>query len=237
VRWQGRPQQKPLTLLKALLALGGRKVSEAEIRELLWPDTTGDLQHRSFETTLYRLRQLLGVPGALDLTEGRLTLDPRYCWVDRWAFERRMTQFETAFDGSSDQKGASSDASATVTALGREALGLYCGPFLSGEEEIWAVLRRERLRNRYLRGIEKMGRALERAGNEANGVDWYRKGLDADPLAEELCRHLMRAYHRMGRRADALAASAQHKQVLARTLGIAPSPQIEAFAREIRDRE
>ena len=60
VRFSGKVQQKPLLLLKALIAFGGREVKEEQLCDALWPDAEGDLAHRSFETTLYRLRLLLG---------------------------------------------------------------------------------------------------------------------------------------------------------------------------------
>ena len=60
LRFNGKAQQKPLAMLKALIALGGRNVSEFHIAEALWPDSDGDMQHQSLATTLYRLRQILG---------------------------------------------------------------------------------------------------------------------------------------------------------------------------------
>ena len=53
-------QQKPLALLKALIALGAQHVPLDQILDSLWPDSEGDAAQTAFTSTLYRLRQLVG---------------------------------------------------------------------------------------------------------------------------------------------------------------------------------
>ena len=96
VEYGRKVQQKPLTLLKALVALGGREVPEARLTEFLWPEADGDLAHNSFEVALSRLRKFLGTDEALTLKEGHLSLSNRHCWVDVWAFARSLGQAEKA---------------------------------------------------------------------------------------------------------------------------------------------
>ena len=86
--FEGKVRHKPLTMLKALIALGGREVTEENLTDILWPDADGDAAHSAFTTTLSRLRQLLGFEQSIRFAEGKAVLDPRYCWVDVWAFER-----------------------------------------------------------------------------------------------------------------------------------------------------
>jgi len=73
--------QRPLELLKAIVALGGREVSTTNLMSALWPDADGDVAQRSFDTTLHRLRKILGDHRVLALKEGKLSLDGNYCWV------------------------------------------------------------------------------------------------------------------------------------------------------------
>src|SRR5438067_6688194 len=56
----GKAQRRPLELLKVLIAYGGAKVSESPVVDALWPRIAGDAAHRSFTSTLHRLRKLLG---------------------------------------------------------------------------------------------------------------------------------------------------------------------------------
>ena len=73
-------------MLKALIALGGKGIDEERLMDILWPEADGDQAYSALTTTLSRLRQLLGEK-VLEVQAGRVTLNPRYCWVDVWTFE------------------------------------------------------------------------------------------------------------------------------------------------------
>src|SRR6185369_15106661 len=96
--------KKPLELLKALISLGGKNVSQERLTDALWPDADGDLAQRSFDTTLHRLRKLLGNEKVLQLQAGRLSIDQRYCWLDIWAFERLCVEIEDVSKGQGQHK-------------------------------------------------------------------------------------------------------------------------------------
>ena len=185
--FSGRAQRRPMELLKALIAFGGREVSEERLTEALWPRIDGDSAHRSFTTTLHRLRKLLGEDKAIILREGRLTLDDRYCWVDTWALEQVLTEINNLFGGSgTDIKPE------TVTNLADKALALYEGPFMDREaDQSWYLSARERLRNKFLRAVGELARYWEETGQRERAVEYYQKGLEADNVAEGLYRHLM----------------------------------------------
>jgi two-component SAPR family response regulator len=71
------------------------------------------------------------------------------------------------------------------------------GPLLDGDESAWVASRATRcvaLRA----GADGTGRALERAGDWTTAIDVYRRGLEADNLAESFYRGLMRALARTG---------------------------------------
>ncbi len=87
---KGKAQKKPLELLKALIAHGGRGVDAAALTALLWPDAEGDDAKTSFDSNLYRLRKLLDVDGAILLADGKLSLNPELVWLDVTAFENAL---------------------------------------------------------------------------------------------------------------------------------------------------
>lgn len=220
-------QQKPLLMLKALIALGGRDVAEEQVTDLLWPEADGDLAHQAFATTLHRLRLLLGYEKALQLREGRLTLDGRYCWVDAWAFERLLVQAESA-----EREGAGRPSDLTFMRLAEKAIGLYKGSFLGGEAaHPWIVSPRERLRSRFLRAVGDVGRRWEIAGEWEKAAACYQRGLDADDLVESFYRRLMVCLKKSGREAEAQAAYNRCRKTLAARLGAAPSAETEAVFR------
>jgi LuxR family maltose regulon positive regulatory protein len=160
VRFSGKVQQKPLLLLKALIAFGGRDVKEEHLCDALWPDAEGDLAHRSFETTLYRLRQLIGKDKVVHLKEGRLTLDMQSCWVDAFALEQALDEAEALWEACRNcETGsrASKERATQAIQFTRKAIALYKGHFLEFElVQSWLLSPQERLRAKYIRGIEAL---------------------------------------------------------------------------------
>ena len=221
VEFGRKVQQRPLSLLKALIALGGRDVSEARLAELLWPDADGDLAHHSFEVALSRLRKLLGKEDALVLKEGRLSLSNRQCWVDVWAFERFLGQAEKA----------RKEGEGTVAIrLFEKVLSLYRGPFLQSEEMTWAESPREKMRSGFLRAVARLGQCHEDREHWEEAASCYRKGLEADDLAEELYRRLMVCHIRRGKEAEALSVYRRCRKTLSSVLGVDPSAETRAIA-------
>lgn len=228
IAFTGKAQQKPLRLLKALIALGGREVPREKLADALWPEAEGDLALQSLAVTVRRLRSLLGDEKAVHLTEGRITLCNRICWVDFWAFKRLFSRAEKSLR---EDAGSGSRAAAHL----EKALGLYRGDFLEDEKETpWAVPARERLRIKFLRCVMDAGRIHESAGEWDKALDCYRKGLSADDIHEEFYRRKMTCLHRLGRTSEALATYRQCFRTLA-ALGAALSPETESIYSSIRN--
>lgn len=230
VRFSRKVQHKPLAMLKILIALGGREVPEERMTDILWPEADADFAHNSFAMTLKRLRTLLGSENVLSLRDGRLTLDNRFCWVDAWTFERLLTAA-----GSSGREGAGGEEGRRFQPLMEKALTLYNGLFMAGETgNPWALSPRERLRSKFLRGVEMLGSHFERAGDWKNAARCYQKGLDVDNLAEQFYRGLMVCHQRQGRTTEALTVYHRCRKVLAAALGVHPSPATEAIYQSLR---
>jgi len=221
VEYGRKAQQKPLALLKALVALGGRWVPESHLAELLWPEADGDLAHHSFEVALSRLRKLLGTDESLALKEGRLSLSSRHCWVDVWAFARFLGQAEKA-----RKEGKGPEA----IRLFEKALSLYRGPFLPSEEMTCVASPREKLRSGFMRAVATLGQCYEDRELWDEAVSCYGKGIEADDLAEELYRRLMVCHLRQGREAEALSVYRRCRKTLSSVLGVDPSAETRAVA-------
>jgi DNA-binding SARP family transcriptional activator len=229
VRFSGKAQKKPLSLLKALITLGGREVSEEYLLDILWYDADGDVAHKSFATTLHRLRKLVGNEKILQLHEGRLTLDTRYCWVDVWAFERILGKVDVAW-----REGGDESKKAQAIQLAERAIEMYSGPYLSGEtDQPWTISYRERLRSKFLRNVRRLGLYWEEVGNCDKAVDCYQKGLEVDDLAEEFYQRLICCYHSLGRRAEAITVYNRCRNTLSLILGVEPSPSTEALCKKL----
>ena len=221
-------KSKPLELLKVLLAHGGRGVSEQNIMNDLWPEADGDRAHRSFDTTLFRLRQLLGVPEAIQVQKGNMTIDPHCCWVDSWAFERLLNRAEILL-----HKNDGDDRQAFI--LAHKAFRLYHGSFLTQDtDENWSIAMRKKLQSRFARGIELFGMHLETAGQWQEAVGLYRQAVEKSPFSEIFYQRLMFCLDRLHRRAEALDVYADCCQMLHNSLGRAPSAATETIYRALR---
>ena len=218
-------QQRPLQMLKALVSMGGRNVSEEQMTDVLWPEADGDLAHQSFTTTLSRLRHLLGEEKAIVLREGRLQLDPRYCWVDVFAFESLLAQVDAVpVDGAARPDGKRAQR------IVEQAISLYKGPFLAGEVSSPRIMAaRERLRSKFLRAVGFLGRSLERDGQWTEAIACYRRGLEVDDLAEGFYQRLMICHGRLGQTAEAVGVYDRCRKTLTGVLGIPPSAETEAI--------
>lgn len=191
IRFSRKAQQKPLSMLKALIAFGGKEVREDQIEDAFWPEADGDAAHRSFNSNLHRLRQLLGHEEAIQLKEGRLTLDPRYCWADVWAFEDSLGRAEGLWEEGRDE---------SAVKLTEKALEMYKGAFLSREiEQPWAMSTSERLRGKFLRSVGKLALHWKQFDQWEKTLNCYQKGLEVDDLAEEFYQGLMTCYQKLGR--------------------------------------
>ncbi len=218
LRFQRKSPGRPIRLLQALLALGGREVVVSALIEALWPDAEGDAAANAFHVTLLRLRRLLGEP-ALTLSDHRLSVNDRYCWVDAWAFERLAARGEGALvTGGVGGTG--------FGAIAEQMLGRYRGPFLAGEDAGWAAVARARLRSRFLRLLGGCARRLREEGDCEAAAFLCRRALEIEPLAEDLLLELVRALVADERRAQATAIAREANVLFQRLLGRPVSPAL-----------
>jgi hypothetical protein len=140
---------RPLALLSALVAFGGRAVPDGDLADALWPDAEADDAHHALEVTLARLRGLLGHE-VVQLRAGTLSLSNAACWVDALDLHETLrTQLAALEQRRSVDSAALRAGAARVTAL-------YRGPLLEGDGEPWAVAARDRLRARLRRWLDAL---------------------------------------------------------------------------------
>lgn len=221
LQFEGRAKSKPLELLKAIVAMGGRDVSESRIVEALWPDAEGDAAHRAFDTTLHRLRKLIGTDRAITLQDGRVTLSHRHCWVDVWALERTLGHIEQTLPDADDDE---------VSRQVHKLFSQYPGQFLVEDSDLsWTLALRERVHSRVLRLFTAIGQYWKTKKEWETLVGLYRHILEIEPLAEEYYQALMTAYLELGRRAEVVTAYRRCEKLFESLLDIPPSNQTRAL--------
>jgi len=224
VEFSGKTPGRPMELLKVLIAFGGQNVRADQLGDALWPHVDADYAHKSFTATLHRLRRLFGDDAALLLRDARLSLDPGLVWVDVWALDRVLADFDEALRGMVAGK-----PMPRLAELTHEALALYKGPFLPDESEQPTYLaQREQSRARLLRYLARGARSWEDAGRAEAAIDCYLRLIDADPLYEAPYRNLMLSYQRCGELAEARAVYERLRTVLATKSKTMPSAETQA---------
>ncbi len=219
IRFSGKMPRKPLELLQATIAFGGTDVPVNSIIDALWFDSDGDMALSAFSTALNRLRKILGVKDAIQLKTGRVTLDPKLCWVDSLAFSQ-MLDAGNGLWNNGDKKQA--------VYLYEKALSYYKGHFLAGEPAApWIISARERTKNKYLAGITKLGMLLEQTDEAEKAMACYEAGLAMDALEESLYQRLMTCQLHLGRHADAARTYQRCRDTISLALGVDPSPETE----------
>jgi len=238
IKFSGKVQQKPLAVLKALIAFGGKDVPEEQFTDALWPDADGDLAHRSFEMAVHRLRKLLGNDRIIQLRDRRLSLDTSLCWVDAWAFDKAAGSSELGVrseEAHNDKSAIRNPQPEMDLEILEKSLSLHKGHFLPGDSAYpWVLSYRERLRSKFIRLIIKLGTHLEQTAQWESAVEVFQRGLEADGHAEEFYQRLMVCHQRLDRRAEAMAVDDRCGAFLLSTLGITPSLRTEELYHAIK---
>jgi DNA-binding SARP family transcriptional activator len=155
----GKGAAKTLALLRRLAAEGGFDgLPSSLLAEALWPGEGREGREKALESTLSRLRRLLGRADAVLLHEHRLRLNPRCVWLDSAVLESRLN---------------------TCTAQGNaewsETLALWRGvPLVDEPDAPWLVDWRERQRMRLAAALQA---AAAQTGHRARCL----QAVAADP--------------------------------------------------------
>lgn len=224
-------RKRPFEMLQALIAFGGREVHADLLCQALWPDAEGDMAQNSFDVTLYRMRQTFGIKDLFKLNDRHLTLNNELAWVDAWEFERLINHSERLLARSYDL-----EAVREMIDCSEQLLKLYQGTFLEREPmHGWTLSLRERLRSKLLRHILDAGRTCENHKCPDAAMHLYRKGLEIDPLIEELYLRLMSCYRDSGSIAEAIGTFNHCRALLSQHLHITPSNATLALYTSLRN--
>lgn len=222
------PSARQRAVLAALLITENRTVSISRLVDLVWGPHPVASASNLVHTYVWRLRALLAEdPRQPLITEPdgyRLAVRPDE--VDALEFDRLAQAGRAAL--------AAGDAAGAARRL-RSALELWKGePYaetaLYGADFDAEVQRLHELRTAVHEQRIEADLAL---GQHQALIGELRSIVTQEPLRESLTGHLMLAYYRSGRQAEALAAFRKLRSVLRTELGVDPSPEVEELHRRI----
>ena len=221
-KWRGGATK---TLLKAIVALGGKKISSETLFDFLWPDADGATAAQNLKVAIHRLKKI-GTPEGeeppqwLVVKHKSVSLSGVLCYVDSIHFENSLP--------AAMREGADIDRLA-------ELLALYTDDFLVNDKsEQWIVRRREVLRNRFIAGAILLSELAVKDGAHDMAVRHLEKAVDKDPLREDLYERLMTTHLDAGYHSRALVVFRQAEETLKRELDIQPGPGLAALAEKAR---
>ena len=202
--------------LLAYLASHREPVLRSTVAAALWPDELEVVARSNLRRHIHQLKR--GLPANADVA---------------WLFDR---------DG---LIGWNHDAPATidVAEFARSvdepqtrsaALELVSGDLLTGSDDEWLVIERERLRGRYLEALLDESITRRRQRDFPAAISYAERVLEADDLREDAVREIIAARYEAGDRGSALATYERFSARLATTLGVEPTAETAALAASLR---
>jgi DNA-binding SARP family transcriptional activator len=122
--------------------------------------------------------------------------------------------------------------SASRDDLGVMPCGVDALDLLPGWYDDWALLERERVRQRLLHALEALSRQLVRLRRCAEAVEVAMMAVSAEPLRESAQRALIEAHLAEGNWVEGRRSSEAYRGLLGRELDTQPSPELAAIVRQ-----
>ena len=211
-------QPRLQSLLAYLVLHRDAPQSRSHLAYLLWPESTDALAHSNLRTLVHRLRQALPHADAF-LHSDRHSLQWSTSPQDApWTLD--VLDFEQAL-AEAKQAEHSGDLAAERQAW-EQAVTLYRGDLLPSCYDEWILPERDRLRQEFLGGLQRLIVVLEQTRDYQGAIRAAQRLLRHDPLHEATYCHLMRLYALSGNRAAALRTYHTCATVLERELAAEP---------------
>jgi DNA-binding SARP family transcriptional activator len=201
-----------------------RAIPRERLTGLFWPERATHRARRALSHALWQIRRALGPAAERILTERDAVV-----FALRPGDRLDVEEFEACVRASIESPSTSDDDSRNL----ESATTLYRDDFLIGCYDDWALVERERLRELFLRTLERLIMLYKRWNDYERALVHAQRLAAADPLREGTHRELMRLYYVLGRPRAALEQFATLRSLLAEELGVSPSPDTVALRQEI----
>lgn len=195
--------------LLAFVALKGRRVERRHAAGALWPSGSDGRAAGNLRSALWRLRGA-GI--------GILTIDQRTLTLNDGVLVDVHTLREWAARLIEDR---ALDSDLVMAPASIEALDLLPGCY-----DDWALVERERIRQRVLHALEALSRRLVVERRFADAVEAAMLAMAAEPLRESAQRVLIEAHLAEGNLIEARRRYQTFHALLLRELGVSPTREL-----------
>jgi DNA-binding SARP family transcriptional activator len=208
------PASRRARALLGWLALDRRMHPRSGLAARFWPDVLDESARTSLRSALSALRRALGPRGEryVIATRDEIGLaDGSLVWTDVAEFERCVEE----------------DRLQDALALGR-------GELLSGLDDDWIYEPRDEHRDRVAGVLARLAAGAEQDGDLGSAIQYTRRQVALDPLAEEAHRDLMRRLAAAGDRPAAIRTYERLSRRLRDELRLAPALETRELAAVLR---
>ena len=228
----GSPKQRAVLALLALQA--GKVVSAETLCDLVWDDDQPASPSATLQSLISRLRATLAGHSGPVAASGREVIRTREPgWVlgiDAAAVDALRFQELTARGRHRRARGEDTAALADLT----ESIALWRGAALLDVVDAgYLAGHATRLNEARLDAVEDLADVELATGRAADALARLEAHVDANPLRERGWGLLMVSLYRLGRQSAALRAYQQLREILARELGLEPSPELVRIEAQI----
>ena len=207
-------------LLAYLLLQKDRSHSRTVVAGTFWAELSEVRARKALSQALWHIRKSL--PDLLETsTEEIVVAEANTIWVDTHQFEMMI------------EAHLSGQAEASDLISLNDALELYCGDFLEGVYDDWALFERERYSDLYLQGLEKLAKLEKMSGDYQRALDSTQQLLKRRPYDEGFHQEAMRLYYLLGKADAALHQYESCCQMLRDEFDADPEAKTVLLAQEI----
>ncbi|HEX7174343.1 MAG TPA: BTAD domain-containing putative transcriptional regulator [Pyrinomonadaceae bacterium] len=207
-----------------------RRASKDTIIDTFWPDADFEAVEKNFHPTVSHIRKGLNSNQPLKQNfllyrDGDYQLNPEFSYfMDTEEFDRLLAEGEAAR--------RARDTETSVRAF-ESAIKLYRGEFVSGSYDDWVEEQRTYYREQYLRLLEMLAAAAQKA------EDWPRSQLLAqhilreDPFREDVHCMVMRSQAAQGNRVAVREQYEMLRKLLRKELGVEPAAETQRTYKDL----
>ncbi|NEA07829.1 AfsR/SARP family transcriptional regulator, partial [Streptomyces sp. SID10692] len=225
--------RKQRLVLATLLARPNTPVPVDVLTDVVWPDDPPRTARKNLQVYVSAARALIGPAGS----DGRERVVHGCGGYLLRVAEGELDTLRFGALARAGREAAERGDLPGAARLLRQALDLWEGPPLNDLRDSAGVAEEAgRLEARCLTVFEDWAEAEIELGRAAVAVDGLRDLVERHPLRERLRAAWMNSLHQSGRQAEALAVYDDYRQLMARELGLEPSPAMTALYRAMLGR-
>jgi DNA-binding SARP family transcriptional activator len=216
---------RALRILCFIASRQKHRATKDTIVETFWPDTPLEDIDKNFWPTISYIRRALNSnqevkKNFIRYRESAYYLNPEFVYL------LDIEEFERLIAAARAHRREGDDEGFTIAA--RMAVELYRGEFLEESYDKWVEEPRAYYRNVYFATLKELADHYHCVEEYEQSIAYSKMILNRDAYREDVHRHLMDAYARIGNRAAVREQYENLKDLLMEELGVAPLPETVA---------